>query len=90
MATTYSLYDAKAKLSEILRRVREGDTVTITYRGEPVAEMRPIRRTARTLEERLHELEQRGVLLRGQRRGRLRPIARRRGALQRFLRERDE
>ncbi|MGH7644800.1 MAG: type II toxin-antitoxin system Phd/YefM family antitoxin [Gemmatimonadales bacterium] len=90
MATTYSLYDAKAKLSEILRRVREGDTVTITYRGEPVAEMRPIRRTARTLEERLHELEQRGVLVRARRRGRLRPIARRPGALARFLRERDE
>jgi prevent-host-death family protein len=91
MAATYSLYDAKAKLSEILRRVREGDTVTITYRGEPVAEVRAIGRSPRTLEERLQDLEARGTIVRSAgRRGTLRPSARRPGALKRFLRERAE
>ena len=43
MKRVYSLYEAKAKFSEIVRAVRErGDTITITYHGEPVAEMRPI------------------------------------------------
>jgi prevent-host-death family protein len=91
MATVYSLYDAKAKLSEILRRVREGDTVTISYRGKPVAEIRQIRQKPRTLDERIQELEERGVIVpTAGRRGTLRPIARRPGALKRFLRERDE
>lgn len=90
MAARYSLYDAKAKLSEILRRVREGDTVTITYRGEPVAEVRPIREEARTIEERIAEMEQRGVIVgSGRPHGKLRPLARRPGALKRFLRERE-
>ncbi|HJS43775.1 MAG TPA: type II toxin-antitoxin system prevent-host-death family antitoxin [Gemmatimonadales bacterium] len=93
MAIAYSLYDAKAKLSEILRRVREGDTVTITYRGEPVAEIRRIGPKPRTLDERIRELEARGVIVRpspARRRGTLRSLARRPGALKRFLRERDE
>ena len=41
MATTYSTYEAKARFSEILRRVREGRSVNITYHGEVVAEIRP-------------------------------------------------
>ncbi len=91
MAAVYSLYDAKAKLSEILRRVREGDSVTITYHGEPVAEIRPIARAPRTLEQRIRALQDRGVIVRSaRRRGSLRPVARRPGALKRFLRERDE
>ena len=90
MAIVYSLYHAKAKLSEILRRVREGDTVTISYHGKPVAEVRPIGRPPRTLAERIRELEARGVIVRSAgRRGTLRPVARRPGALKRFLRERD-
>jgi len=90
MATTYSLYDAKAKLSEIVRRVREGDTITISYRGKPVAEIRPIPERQQTLEERIRELEERGVIVRAAtRRGKLRPSARRPGALKRFLAERD-
>ncbi|NRR29083.1 type II toxin-antitoxin system prevent-host-death family antitoxin [Oxalobacteraceae bacterium] len=34
-------YDAKAKLSEILRKVRTGQRYTITIRGEPVADLVP-------------------------------------------------
>jgi prevent-host-death family protein len=91
MATVYSLYDAKAKLSEIIRRVREGDTIAISYRGKPVAEIRPIAQRSQTTDERFAELTRRGVIVPSAgRRGRLRPIARRPGALKRFLRERDE
>jgi len=34
-------FDAKAKLSELLREVREGKRYTITVRGEPVADLVP-------------------------------------------------
>jgi len=34
-------YDAKTKLPEILRRVVEGESFTITNRGKPVADLVP-------------------------------------------------
>ena len=34
-------FDAKAKLSELLREVRAGQRYTITVRGEPVADLVP-------------------------------------------------
>jgi len=37
-------YDAKTKLPELLREVREGHRYTITHRGKPVAELVPIAR----------------------------------------------
>src|SRR4030065_741063 len=46
MRDTYSLYEAKAKLSAIIRRVREGRHVLVTVHGEPVAEIRPVARAA--------------------------------------------
>ena len=42
MGITYSTYEAKTRFSEVLRQVREGATITVSYRGEPVAEIRPI------------------------------------------------
>ncbi|MBU0501129.1 MAG: type II toxin-antitoxin system prevent-host-death family antitoxin [Gammaproteobacteria bacterium] len=38
MVEEVGAFDAKAKLSELLRSVREGRRYTITVRGEPVAE----------------------------------------------------
>ena len=65
MATTYSTYEAKARFSEVLRQVREeGKTITVSYRGEPVAEIRPVRPKPQTVEERLDELERGGELVR--------------------------
>ena len=89
MIATYSTYEAKAKFSEVIRRVREGDTVVVSYRGEPVAEIRRIESPKTSLEERMAELERRGELIRsrGPRKG-FKPIARRPGALKRFLEER--
>ena len=92
MRRSYSLYEAKARLSEIIRLVRErGESVVVSYHGEPVAEIRPITSpSASALETRLAELEARGVL------GKptdvrvvVKPVARRRGALRRFLDDRE-
>ncbi len=91
MTITYSTYEAKARFSEVLRQVREGKTVTISYRGEPTAEIRPIASKKQTLEQRLRELERRGVLVSAKdHNAPIRPIAHRPGALKRFLDERAE
>lgn len=89
MRHVYSLYDAKAKLSEVIRKVREGRTVAVSYRGEVVAEIRPIRPEGDELPSRLRELADRGVLVRSEaRRAKLCAVARKPGALKRFLRDR--
>ena len=92
MAITYSIYEAKARFSEVIRQVRSGKTVTVSYRGTPVAEIRSIaRQETPTLDERLRELERRGSLVRSAvARRTLEPVERRPGALARFLAERDE
>ena len=87
---TYSTYEAKARFSEVMRRVRSGETVTVSYRGEPVAEVRPIDTGPRTIEEHLDQLAERGVVVRQDGpRAFLSPSTPRPGALQRFLAERD-
>lgn len=41
MSATVGVHQAKTHLSDLIRRVEAGETVTITRRGEPVAELRP-------------------------------------------------
>ena len=91
MAKEYSLYEAKARLSEIVRRVREhGESVTISYHGEPVAEIRPVSvMQGDALARRLARLAASGSVIRASAKPRLAPIARKKGALKRFLEERD-
>ena len=86
MAETYSTYAAKAKFSEILRKVRAGQSVVITYRGEEIAEIRPIVSNVNPIERSLKRLEEQG-LLSGPRipTGPLKPLAKTPGALARFL-----
>lgn len=89
MSDSYSLYEAKAKFSEIIRKVREGKSVTVSYRGQRVAEIRPFTNPD-TMEDRLRELEARGIVVRAAGgRPKLKPIAKRPGALARFLKDRD-
>jgi prevent-host-death family protein len=89
MVQVYSAYEAKAKFSEILRKVRAGQRVIISYRGEEVAEIRPLE-PPRSLEASLRQLEADGILSPPTRRpGRLAPAARRPGALARFLESRE-
>ena len=91
MQLIYSTYEAKARFSEVLRHVREGRTVTVSYRGEPVAEIRPTQQGPVTLEDRLDELERSGIIVAsGQPKRQLSALADRPGALQRFLDERNE
>ena len=91
MARKYSLYDAKARLSSIVRMVREGGTAVITVHGKPAAELRPVRPESAGYETRLERLVAEGVVTPAARarRGQLRAVARRPGALARFLADRD-
>ena len=102
MAVTYSATEAKAKFSEVIRRVRNGETVIVTYRGEPVAEIVPYKRpkpddesdsddgaTKTTMEERYEELVRRGIVVPARNpRAPIRPEAHRPGGLKRFLEDR--
>ncbi len=96
MPDEYSLYDAKAKLSALIRQVREGRTIVITVHGEPAAELRPIEKKVRkqTLAQRIAELESRGEISEANRKPRstvaIPIVARRRGALKRFLDDRND
>lgn len=95
MTERYSIYDAKAKLSALIRRVRKGQSVVITVHGEPVAELRPYQKSERkqTLEERIVELTARGVIIPARRKpgdpSSFQPGPHVPGALQRFLDDRE-
>jgi prevent-host-death family protein len=90
MRDTYSLYEAKARLSALVRRVREGHRVIITVHGRPAVELRPVEPETGDWPDRLARLEDRGVLVRRDAAATSLPsLARRPGALQRFLDERD-
>lgn len=89
MANQYSVYEAKARFSEVIRQVREGGTITISYRGEPVAEIRPTGKSEPFV-ARLESLRRQGVLIRSTRpTEKFVPGEPSPGALERFLTERD-
>jgi prevent-host-death family protein len=90
MRDTYSLYEAKAKLSAIIRKVREGRPVVVTLHGEPVAEIRSISPPSGGLGPRMQQLVERGIVVRNAKPASTRrPIAKRPGALKRFLDDRE-
>lgn len=90
MSKKYSLYEAKAKLSSLVRMVRAGSTVVITVHGKPAAELRPyVPTTEADFEARVKELTARGIIVPARPGGKLVPGPRRPGALKRFLAERD-
>ena len=62
MVETYSTYEAKAKFSEILRKVRAEQSVVIAYRGKEIAEIRPITSRVSPIEKSLNRFEERGLL----------------------------
>jgi prevent-host-death family protein len=89
MARIYPVHEAKAKLSEILRRVKRGRSITISEHGRPIARVVPIT-TASDLASRIAWLEREGVVLRRRGHAReVRTIARKPGALRRFLADRE-
>ena len=90
MTDVLSVYEAKTHFSEVIRQVREGRTITISYRGEPVAEIRPTGKLE-SFAARLENLRQRGILTfsKGPHRE-FAPGEPQPGALDRFLSERNE
>ena len=92
---TYSVYEAKSKLSQALREAREGYRVVVTVHGREAVELKPIEEAKRreTFEERLERLRREGALVPGEVSHRSPDafpiIARRPGALKRFLASRD-
>jgi prevent-host-death family protein len=89
MARVYSTYEAKARLSELLAHVRKGDAVTITHRGEPVAEVRPVEKAEPSLAARIDDLRRKGLVAQKGERRPLKTLIRKQGALQRFLDSRE-
>lgn len=78
--TTVSVREMRARLSQLLRRLERGESVTVTRRGKPVAVLSPIpeRETEEQRRRRkLQELAARGVISRipeGKPRGLPRPV----------------
>jgi prevent-host-death family protein len=62
--TIASISEAKAKLSALLDRVRTGETITITDRGVPVAQLKPVAPADVDWDLRLSQLEREGVVRR--------------------------
>jgi prevent-host-death family protein len=90
MGDSYSLYEAKAQLSAIIRRVRQGRPATITLHGKPVAEIRALPESE-AIAERLERLTERGAIAPAAAPSAGFPlVARRRGALRDFLAERED
>ena len=90
MASTYSTYEAKARFSEILRKVRSGQHIWVTYHGRRVAVIRPLEVAEETLADRFRRLESEGALVRAASPGAgLQSMTRQPGALKRFLEERE-
>ncbi|RPJ53125.1 MAG: type II toxin-antitoxin system prevent-host-death family antitoxin [Acidobacteria bacterium] len=55
--------EAKAEFGEIIRQVRAGKSVTISYRGREVAEIRPVTPSP-SLEASISRLEEEGLIIR--------------------------
>ncbi len=56
---TVGVRELKSRLSEYLRRVKQGETIVVTERGKPVGRLVP---QGQTLEERLAERDQAGLI----------------------------
>jgi prevent-host-death family protein len=48
--TTIGLAEAKAKLSELVERAAAGETVEITRRGKPVAQIVPVKKKLKPID----------------------------------------
>lgn len=61
--------ELKTRLGTYLREVREGATILVTERGQPVAELRPLGKAPRTEKGCLDELVTQGTLTRASSKG---------------------
>ncbi|OGQ89357.1 MAG: hypothetical protein A2289_16780 [Deltaproteobacteria bacterium RIFOXYA12_FULL_58_15] len=90
MPQEYSSYEAKSKFAEIIRKVRAGQRVVISYRGVRVAELRPYQEEEPSLEARLKNLEAEGLIEARKNVGPpFGPVTKNPGALDRFWESRE-
>lgn len=66
METTATVTEAKARLSELLRRVQAGESILILSHGRPVARLSPVTPAAAGPEARLARLQEAGIVRRGE------------------------
>ena len=91
LSIVYSTFEAKTKFSEVLKLVRSGKIVTVSYRGNPVAEIRPVADKQLSNDERLEDLRQRGVYIPAKSMlSAFKSRVRQPGAVRRFLEDRNE
>ncbi len=57
--------ELKTRLGQYLERVRAGETILVTDRGKPVAELRPVPLADDAIEATLRRMEAEGVITRG-------------------------
>ncbi len=81
--------EAKARLSKLLRDVQRGQEWVITERGNPVARLAPISGRGLSLAERIHRLEDSGLVepLRRPARNLPPPLPLKEGLAQKWLQE---
>jgi prevent-host-death family protein len=83
----YSIYQAKARLSEVIRMVKARRRVIITERGVPVAEVVPYSQDLpESLTERITRLSTNGSIIRCKGPFSTKPLTIHPGAVERFLR----
>ncbi|HEX2163548.1 MAG TPA: type II toxin-antitoxin system prevent-host-death family antitoxin [Thermoanaerobaculia bacterium] len=59
---TVGARELKLRLGRYLRQVRSGETILVTERGRPIAELRPLSRSALDLDPRLQRLAATGAV----------------------------
>ena len=87
MGNEYSTIEAKNKFSEVIKLVRSGKTVTVSDRGNPVAEIRPVAERQLSNDEHLEELRKRGAYIPAK--SAFKSSVQRPGAVMRFLEDRN-
>lgn len=68
-----SISEAKNKLSALIDQVKNGETIVITDRGQPVARLEPVGATESD-EDRIARLERAGIIRRGKNTGAVKEI----------------
>lgn len=89
MKKSIGIYEAKTKLSSLLKSVKEKKiTIQISDRGKPIAQLCPIPERI-SLDDHLANLVRSGVITLAESKGSINVIAKSKGALNRFLSDRD-
>lgn len=90
MTAHHSIYDTKTHFSKLIKDVKQGHSVIITDRGNPVAKLVPYV-LEETFEERISRFREMGVIsnLSDRPKKKIRPKCKKTGAVKEFLAERE-